>query len=371
MNGGTQKTRKGDARFSRRGSFYFLLCALFFLYSNIFAQDEVVDLKSGKAMYEAWCAKCHGEDGRGLVEGLELEVPVPDFTDCGFNSREPRKDWKAVVAHGGPARGLSWSMPAWSEAISDEQIDLIIDYTKTFCTDARWPKGELNFRRAQVTAKAFPENEALLIPIYTHSRHRSSTTKLVYEERIGPRGQWEISVPIVSRYQSAATGIGDVELSGKLALFDNLESLSIVSAGLEVGLPTGDESNGFGSGRWKLAPYLAAGKGVEDFFLQTSIKYEQPLKGEDRELQYNFALTYPLTEDKQGLIPMLEVNGIKSFETGANSLFLTPQMYIGLVKRGHIALSVGTQIPIAGERPFDYRVVAFFLWEYADGGLWW
>lgn len=337
----------------------------------LFSQHMEVDFTSGRSMYNAWCARCHGEDGRGQVEGLELEVPPPDFTDCSFNSREPRKDWKAVVAHGGPARGLSWSMPAWGEAISEEQIDLILDYIKTFCTDDRWPKGELNFRRPQVTAKAFPENEALMIPVYTHSKSRGSTTKFVYEERVGPRGQWEVSIPFVADYSNTARGIGDVELSGKYALFDSFESLFILSSGIELGIPTGSEAKGLGSGHWKLAPYLAAAKGFERFVLQSSVKYEHPLKGNERELQYNLAFTFPLTDEKQGVMPMIELNGVKSFETGSNNLFLTPQLYIGLVKRGHIALSLGTQIPIAGEKPFDYRIMTFLLWEYMDGGLWW
>jgi hypothetical protein len=38
-------------------------------------------------------------------------------------------------------------------------------------------------------------------------------------------------------------------------------------------------------------------------------------------------------------------------------------IYLGLVKRGHIAVSLGGQIPVAGERPFEYRVVSFPLWE--------
>jgi hypothetical protein len=262
-------------------------------------------------------------------------------------------------------------MPAWGDAISEEQIELILDYIKTFCSDARWPKGELNFRRAQVTSKAFPENEALLIPVYTHKQQRSSTTKLVYEERIGPRGQWEIAVPFVAHHDNSTRGIGDMEIAGKYALFDSDASLAILSAGLEVVMPTGSTAKKVGAGTWKLAPFVAAAKGFERLVLQSSMKYEQPLKGEERELQYNLALSFPLSDEKQGLIPMIELNGVKSFESGSNTLFLTPQVYIGLVKRGHIALSIGTQIPVAGEKPFDYRIMTFLLWEYLDGGLWW
>lgn len=352
-----------------RTSLLFIIIAL--LYLTTAAQETEVDFNSGKSMYQAWCGRCHGMDGKGVVEELELEVPPPDFTDCSFNSREPRKDWRAVIDHGGQVRGLSMSMPAWGEALSGKQVELLIDYIKTFCTDQAWPQGDLNFRRAHITAKAFPENEALLIPTYTHGKTKTSTTKLVYEERIGPRGQWEVALPFSSNHTSSSNALGDIEVAGKILLYDDLPTLSLVSAGLEVGLPTGDASRGLGSGTWKLVPFLAAGKGFGPAFIQSSIKYEQPLKGTGKELVYALAFTYPLTDEKKGLIPMIEVHGITSLNERHSSLFLTPQLYIGLVKRGHIALSIGSQIPVSGDKPFDYRLVAFLLWEYADGGLWW
>jgi hypothetical protein len=68
---------------------------------------------------------------------------------------------------------------------------------------------------------------------------------------------------------------------------------------------------------------------------------------------------------------MLEINGINTQESGKTAWFLTPQLYVGLVKRGHVAVSLGGQIPVAGDRPCDYRIVSFLLWEYAEDGLWW
>jgi hypothetical protein len=118
---------------------------------------------------------------------------------------------------------------------------------------------------------------------------------------------------------------------------------------------------------------LAAGKGFEAFYIQSSLKYETPLQSNagESELLYNLAFTLPLTKEKKGLFPMLEFNGITVAETGKTELFITPQLYLGLVRRGHIAFSLGSQIPVSRERPFDYRIVSFLLWEYADGGLWW
>lgn len=342
------------------------------------AQDvDSRDILDGKFLYEeyAGCASCHGLDGKGEVEGVTLDPAPPDLNDCSFNSREPRRDWRAVIAHGGPARGLSMSMPSYIEALTEEQIEAIIEHIKTLCTErAQWPPGELNFRRAQITSKAFPENEALLIPTFTQENDQAATMKFVYERRFGSRGHWEVAVPFAAEWaQPAASGLGDVELSAKYVFLHDYSALTILSGGVELGVPTGETSLGLGSGTWKASPFLAAGKGFEDFTLQASMKLEMPLESHqgEAELFYNLAFTLPLTKEKQGFYPMLEANGVTNVEDGTSQLFVTPQLYLGLVKRGHIAFSLGGQIPVAGERPFDYRLLGFFLWEYADGGLWW
>lgn len=335
------------------------------------AQEEsasVPDSLTGKFMYESWCARCHGIDGRGENEDLELEVPVPDFTDCGFTTREPRKDWLAVILHGGPERGLSMTMPAWGEAIDEQQAEAIISHIKTFCTEPGWPPGELNFRRAQITTKAFPENEALIIPTYTKD---ATVTRFVYESRVGSAGQWEVSLPLASTVGAGGGfGPGDVEIGGKYALLFDEDGPGIFSVGAEVSLPTGRTSQGLGSGAWKLSPFLAAGMGWEQIILQSSARVERSLgKDGDAEVSFNLAVTVPLTREKMGLFPMVEFNAVHF--AGSTTLFVTPQVYFGLVKRGHIALSIGSQISVSGKNPYPYKIVGFFLWEYADGGLWW
>lgn len=337
---------------------------------------DVTKILDGKLLYEdyAGCAGCHGWDGKGQVEGVTLDPPPPDLSDCGFNTREPRRDWKAVMVHAGPARGLSMAMPGFNDALTDEQVEAIISYLKTFCADRNWPQGELNFRRPQITSKAFPENEAVLVSHFTRRRNNVTQTKFVYERRWGSRGQWEIAVPFAAeRAKPATNGLGDVEVSAKYVLAHDYSALAIFSGGLEVALPTGKSALGMGNGTWKASPYLAAGKGFAHFMLQSSVKLEKPLQQNqgETELLYNLAFTLPLTNEKKGFFPMLEANGVTNVENGATQWLVTPQLYVGLVKRGHIGLSLGGQIPVAGERPFDVKLLGFLLWEYADGGLWW
>ena len=118
-----------------------------------FAQDgESRNILDGKFLYEeyAGCASCHGLDGKGEVEGVTLDPAPPDLNDCSFSTREPRRDWRAVIAHGGPARGLSMSMPSYAEALSEEQIEAIINHIKTFCPEREeWPQGRVREPRVE------------------------------------------------------------------------------------------------------------------------------------------------------------------------------------------------------------------------------
>jgi mono/diheme cytochrome c family protein len=107
----------------------------------------------GRALCEAGCASCHGSDGRGAPEHLSLEVPTPNFTDCSFAAREPDADWAAVVHEGGPTRGFAANMPAFGAAFTRQEIQLILDYVRTFCRDPRCGSRERHRQRSQWTCR--------------------------------------------------------------------------------------------------------------------------------------------------------------------------------------------------------------------------
>src|SRR3989454_609330 len=111
--------------------------------------------EEGKELYDAACASCHGLDGRGAPTGTAITVPLPDFTDCSFVTREATGNWVALAAHGGRELGLSLQMPGFGDVFSEEQLHTIIAYVRGFCTDLSWPSGDLNFPRPVFTGKAF------------------------------------------------------------------------------------------------------------------------------------------------------------------------------------------------------------------------
>ena len=64
-------------------------------------------------------------------------VPLPDFTDCGYQTREPDADWIAIAHGGGPVRAFDRRMPAFGDALSEAQLAAIVHHLRSFCRDAR------------------------------------------------------------------------------------------------------------------------------------------------------------------------------------------------------------------------------------------
>src|SRR5262249_48786804 len=126
-----------------------------FLFSQTIRQRSH-DVKNGERIYKSGCIACHGDRGRGAPETLtEFKRPdtFPDFTRCDQTTPEPNSTWKDIILHGGPSRGFSEIMPAFDKLLSSDQIDDLIAYLRTLCTNSRWARGELNLPRALITEK--------------------------------------------------------------------------------------------------------------------------------------------------------------------------------------------------------------------------
>jgi len=204
-------------------------------------------------LFDADCAACHASDGRGKSTAeVGFDLPLPNFTDCRFATAEPDSDWSAIIHRGGPQRGFDRIMPAFEKALSDEEIDALIDHLRKFCTNPRWPRGDLNIPRALFTEKAFPEDEAVVTTTIVTDGPDSLETDFSWEQRIGMLSQIEVSLPLeradLGDPTGWKTGAGDLAVAFKHVLHHDLERGSILSVGAEVALPTGDETNGFGAG---------------------------------------------------------------------------------------------------------------------------
>jgi hypothetical protein len=333
-----------------------------------------------RAAYSNACAACHGDDGRGRsASQLGFDVPLPDFTDCDFAVREPDSDWYAIAHRGGPVRGFDRLMPAFGEAMSQAEIDAALAHIRTFCTDARWPRGELNLPRALFTEKAYPEDEAVITTTLVGEGLDSVSHEFVWEQRFGPLNQIELKVPITRAElggpQGWKSGTGDLGIGVKHALRHSLERGAILAIGGELVLPTGDEAKGFGKGTTVLESSVMYGKMLpKDSFLQVQGILELPNDSAfEDELVARAVIGRTWTADApfgRTWTPMLEVLAARELTGSAKTEWdLAPQLQVSLNRRQHVLGAIGIRQPITdrGSRPTE--VVFYLLWDWFDGGV--
>ena len=340
---------------------------------------------SGEQIFLAACTTCHAADGTGSPESVVgFELPLsnghdfPDFTDCATNTVEPLGDWMAVAHRGGPVRALDRHMPAFGDALSGDQIEQAVKYLWTFCDDPSWPRGDLNLPRAFFTEKAFPENETVWTTGVTTSGAKGVTNELVYEHRIGSRGQYEVKLPFgVQQAEPGGAwnrGIGDVELAVRRTFYASYDRGSIFAAGGAVTLPTGKEDLGLGNGFTIFEPFAMWGQILgTNGFLQIHTGFEIPsdhTRGENEGF-FRTALGYTLAQDQgfgRAWSPMAEVLIAKP-EGGSTEWDVVPQVQVSLSKLQHVLLSVGVRVPLNEREDRKPQFLTYFLWDWFDGGL--
>lgn len=317
-------------------------------------------------MFAAWCARCHGEDGRGRVAEPTVKTQPMDFSDCAVATAESDADWALVIARGGPAAGLSSEMPAFGDALDETAIRALVNHLRSFCREPGWPHGNLNLPRPIFTEKAFPENELVVLPAIAHGAGAPWTGRLraVFERRVGRRSHVELALPLesVARAGGRATGVGDVAVGLKRVVHASAagETGRIVTVGFELSLPTGSRARQLGAGVAVAEPYLALGWLRSAMHVQAELKVEAPLDGLERELALNVYCGRDLAARPDTWTLGIELNGTNE------TLALTPQIRKGVTRTGALAAAAGIRLPLVGRDIQPIAWVGYLLWEYLE-----
>jgi mono/diheme cytochrome c family protein len=330
-------------------------------------------LARGRELYTQGCQSCHGADGRGNPQWESAVRPVA-FTDCGTTS-EATETWATVVKKGGPSRGLDSAMPAFEGAYTDDELGEIIAFIRSFCPQAeRYPPGDLNFRRLLRTGKAFPEQEVVLRASHRPDvATRETEIEVLYENRLGPTFQYELVLPwrTSTSVPGEGAGLGDIELEGKKVVYFSQARRDILSVGLGLGLPTGSEDDGLGSGTVAFTPFMAYGKAWGRSVLQLQAGAEIPADSDkaDPELLYRIGVSHALGPVTTAFTPALELVGSYNTKTHEHDYAVWGELSKPLNKLGHVIASLGVQAPI---RPQDasWKLELYLLWDFGDGSFW-
>lgn len=341
-----------------------------------------LNLNSGKEIYDAACAACHGPDGKGMPDttvGFAKPKTFPDFTRCYQTTPEFNVDWKAIIRDGGHGRGFSPIMPSFVDALTSEQMDKVIAYLRGFCTDTSWPRGEFNLPLPLVTEKAYLENEVVVRSAINTKGTPGLTNDIIYEQRFGVRNQIEVDVPVALNRRAPGLwygGVGDVTLGVKRVLMAHLRAGSILSAFGGVTLPTGSKAHGLGSGVTTFEVFAAFAQLLPaNHFVQLQAGTQQPTDTSKapRSLFWRAALGRSFRQsDGLGRMwtPMMEFVAARDLTSrAATDWDIVPEFQVTLSRRQHVRANLGFRIPITHTADRPIQAVFYVLWDWFEGGL--
>jgi mono/diheme cytochrome c family protein len=350
---------------------------------SISAQSSAAaGLKSGREIYHAGCAGCHGADGRGAPQsttGFEKPATFPDFTRCDQTTIEDNRVWKAIIRDGGPSRGFSHIMASFSGVLSSQQIDAVISYLRGFCKERAWPRAELNVPLALMTEKAYPEGEEVIRTAVNARGAPGIAAEIIHEQRFGARNQLEVALPV--EFQRPRPGLwyggpGDLGFGVKRVMFANLRSGSLVSLFGGVTLPTANTAHGLGGGVTEFETFAAYTQllPARSFLqLQGGATLPTDTKRVPQAGFFRTALGKSFNQNA-GLgrmwSPMCEFVADRNLVNGARTYWdVVPQFQVTLSKRQHIRFDAGLRIPATNTSGRQTQVIFYLLWDWLDGSL--
>ena len=89
-------------------------------------------LEKGKAIFysKGFCAACHGRDGKGLGEGLDLKGPLPrDFTDREWQAARSDGELFWILKHGSKGTAMAPFIPL---VLTEEEAWQVLLYVRSF-----------------------------------------------------------------------------------------------------------------------------------------------------------------------------------------------------------------------------------------------
>jgi len=340
-----------------------------------------LQLRTGDEIYREACIGCRGPHGEGqpkVTTGFEPPKTMPDFTKCDQTTPEYNRDYKAVIRDGGPERAFSQIMPSFRDALTSDQMDMVIQTLRGFCKEQNWVRGEMNFPRALNTEKAFAEDESVITTAVNVRGAPGVTNEFAFEKRYGKRSQLEVAIPFSFTHPGTGYqgGIGDIVFGWKRVLLSNLHSGSIFALQGEVVLPTGNRARGFGTGTTTFGTFASFGQALPgNGFLQMQAGADLPVNtGKAPQSVYLRTALGKSFSDNHGLgrfwSPMIEAVASQDLLDGAKTDWdIVPQFQVTVSRRQHMRGSLGVVVPVTNTVDRPIRLMMYFLWDRADGGL--
>ena len=113
-----------------------LAVSLVFFGREVFRREErslsPAPVLSGRALFEAHCAVCHGPGGKGDGPGARIIAQrLQDFSDATAMRGVDDRFLFDIIKKGGSQFGRSNAMPSWGMKLSDDEIHALVAHIRS------------------------------------------------------------------------------------------------------------------------------------------------------------------------------------------------------------------------------------------------
>src|SRR6266567_1918124 len=129
--------------------------------ANETPQPDPKEVKSGRGVYDRYCASCHGANGQGAPNWQERdehgELPAPPHDAEGHTWRHSDAELYEMVSKGWRDpfnKTTRLTMPAFGSVLSPDQIRAVVTYLKTL-----WTPEQTEFQSEESKGHPFPSAE--------------------------------------------------------------------------------------------------------------------------------------------------------------------------------------------------------------------
>jgi len=231
-----------------------------------------------------------------------------------------------------------------------------------------------HFAHPLVTESPMPENEARLSFEFDRLADGGTGYTLEGTGEVA-LSRWfsiEASAPITFLDNDASSdefGLGNTTIGVKFASFAFENSGILLAAGLEVGLPTGDDAKGIGSNDTiEFEPWVGFGYQHDDWEWIGRVGVGLPTtsgtKEADEELEWATSLLYHFNESVAALV---ELDGTRAFggeEDGYDNVSITPGLRFYPSDDRDVSIGVGMRLPLTDDRESDVQGIVTVYFHF-------
>lgn len=183
----------------------------------------------------------------------------------------------------------------------------------------------------------------------------------------------ELDAPYTFRHSDTQPSVNHADTLGvalKFANFAFKEQHMLLDYGVEFGLPTGNDTNGIGSGHIvEIEPFFGAGLKHHKFEVIgfSSVGFlanKKPGDDEANDFNYRFSL---LLKPRPGIQPLIELDGatgLNASESGRTVINISPGIKFMPPHSEHWQFGFGVGFPITDTKDFKTRVVLSLFYHF-------